>query len=643
MLPTMRARQPELRIPEGDPEWALALRRQVREGGAGAPAETLGPTSILFELRNVCRSMLIGRGGPSDDDRKSLVVDIGKMREGLGPNFVGAANPLLDDFSGQLNQLGRRLKTAHGARVVNLQLDSLLDRLAQPEVGRAAWKDVVAAFQDPDEPAERCELRLLQLRELSELRGHEVLRFGGLATRMDHVLADDPSELARLGDVASTPLDASRRFAGVALDRRVELCGDLVAAAPEVDDTAVWFVLDSAALAGGWLRRGPVQFFSGELFPDHLDADGPLRGYEDYEPPPELRDLDEARRWFDPLPSEHVVLARVWLAGAPVGTARERAREVVEGLIEVVKAESRWVLYEGEVQWRAATGWSGATPTDPAALYEARTAVHPFFEGTGEALEQLQSDFVARLVAQEAAAVEAVEDARWTRTVEREGSATARVALGTRALERTMNIAQVKGEGWYGATARYLLAPWVQLRLRNELLDAGVSATWGLRYRGDETTFRHAEDLVWPSVTPRRSDLNYGGLAQLDSRLPGALPEGSVERRLLRDATERLNSPEAMLTTLGVLRDSFARLLARTRRQRNAVLHGTRPAAGVLASIDDFVIVLGALVAEESMRTAETRREPLVAFEQARARLLEAEARLQAGDDPVWALELDSE
>ncbi|MCA1679167.1 MAG: hypothetical protein LC777_09605, partial [Actinobacteria bacterium] len=96
--------------------------------------------------------------------------------------------------------------------------------------------------------------------------------------------------------------------------------------------------------------------------------------------------------------------------------------------------------------------------------------------------------------------------------------------------------------------------------------------------------------------------------------------------------------PEKASAWLTALEGRFRCLLARTERQRNAIVHGQRPTEGVLASIDEFVRDLGRLVAQESMRSAETGQPPLSQLERWRVDLLEEHARLSAGESPLQVL-----
>jgi hypothetical protein len=76
----------------------VALRGQLHEGGAGAPLEVFGPVSAMQELALVCETMLAGRGGPIEDDRKTLVADVKAMRAALGPKTAEAVGATLNDF-----------------------------------------------------------------------------------------------------------------------------------------------------------------------------------------------------------------------------------------------------------------------------------------------------------------------------------------------------------------------------------------------------------------------------------------------------------------------------------------------------------------------------------------------------------------
>lgn len=581
--------------------------------------------------------MLEGRGGPNAGNRPSLTKDLGLALGNLGPELRATLGVALADFQAGLSELGRRLDTPQGARVVALSVRPLLERLAEPAAVHAAWRDAVSTFRD-DQNAESCELRILQLAELCEHRGQD---WKSRADSAEYILSDDAHVLARLGEVQPAPAASERELAGVPEERRIQLCAETFARPPSSSGVAVWLVIDGAVLEDGWLKVGPVQLFDHRYWPASFKPGGPMDTARDgFEAPPELADWEQASMWFDHLPEGgHRVLARVWLSNAALPQARQRARDVLQAMIDLAKTDSAWVLLDGAVTYREGGGWSGSLFADPAQLETNRRAVHPAFEGTATALTDFDDAFVERMLAGDRIATEAVEDAQWTVSVERAPSAPQRIVLATRALERTLSRARARREDtWYQPARRFLEAPWVEYTLLRELTDAGHTAAAFIPGRWEEpnsTLFIEVHDAVWPEQAPGRRRFNAHGLAEQAPRVLAVLPEGSMQHRLVRNAAAVLTSPEAALTQVGALRSRFERLLDRTERSRNALVHGTGTVQAVLASVDHFVTVLARYVAQEAMRQAETGKEPLIELEHARIRLLDQEARLQSGEAPV--------
>ncbi|WP_210493619.1 hypothetical protein [Patulibacter sp. SYSU D01012] len=151
------------------------------------------------------------------------------------------------------------------------------------------------------------------------------------------------------------------------------------------------------------------------------------------------------------------------------------------------------------------------------------------------------------------------------------------------------------------------------------------------------------EDLVWPRDDDDSSTSYWSatGLTQLEAYfgpLATTIAEHRPEHRLVRDAVEVLREPKAAVAWLDGQEQLFGRLLERTERCRNAVIHGQRPSLGALKTVDGFIRDLGRLVAQESMRSAQTEQVPLVELERWRNELADQRLRFEAGHRPldVW-------
>lgn len=517
--------------------------------------------------------------------------------------------------------------------MIALSLRPLLERLAEPSVRQAAWRDAVETCLDHEATAEQCQLRLLQLKELVEHGGQD---WGQRSRTLEDMLGDVPGTFARFGEPERQQGPEERDPTGIPVQRRLELCEQVIGEAPRRGDVAVWLVANNAAIAEPWIARGPIQLFNDRGWPKAFRPGGELEQRPEFNPPPELADWDDAQMWFSHLPeSEHRVYVRVWLTNVETSRARERARSAFQAMLDLAQPDSLWVLLDGSVAWRSGGGWWGSTFMTPESPAQRRAPAHPIFEGTGEASAEFDPAFLARLLAGESAAVEAVDDATWSVLVERASTAEQRIVLGTRAIERTLSQVKAKeNDNWIVAAERYLEAPWVEWRLLNDLFDAGISAMAGLNARRAQISQLRdrAHDLLFPPAEPGRRPFDEAGLAEMRAEILGAIGPGYLEHRILRDNGGTLLDPGAALDHLDRLRARFRRLLRRAERQRNAIVHGTGTAHSAAATVDSFVSGLAALVAQEAMRQAETGRAPVSELERKRTELLERLARLKRGE-----------
>jgi len=257
---------------------------------------------------------------------------------------------------------------------VDLSLGALLERFYQPEVVQAAWDDVVDAFAE-GQTAEVGEYCIAVLRELCEARGHKWSDLG-LAYQLTRLLSDDIAVAVAAGAVDGETVSDWGATAGLSEEERLSLCRVAVAAEAARGDVAVWLLFVEAYVEG-WQRLGPVQLFDAHLMPDGIRAGGALGGFDDYEAPPELGDWDADSVYSGDLGvpvGEHAVLARVWLPETLVELAPQRARVLVQTLVEVANDDSRWVLKDGEAAHRVGGDWYGSLGFDDPAV-SGRTGV----------------------------------------------------------------------------------------------------------------------------------------------------------------------------------------------------------------------------------------------------------------------------
>jgi hypothetical protein len=250
-------------------------------------------------------------------------------------------------------------------------------------------------------------------------------------------------------------------------------------------------------------------------------------------------------------------------------------------------------------------------------------------------LAEFAPRFVARLAAGDADAAEAVEDARWVISVDHARTPPQRIALGTRALERSLSLAQDRKK-WSVTAETYLLPRWFKRELDELVQHGAVSAYDAVPHvtHGGKTR-EEVHDLTLPEEEPGSRYPSPQGLAEVFERYPDAMVAGSVQHRIAREASAVLSNPPDALALIEARKRRFRILLARLERARNAITHGTRPVLPVLASLEDFVVTLGHVVAAEGMHRAEHGTAPLKLLDDQRGQFDAQENRLKAGEDPV--------
>ena len=189
-----------------------------------------------------------------------------------------------------------------------------------------------------------------------------------------------------------------------------------------------------------------------------------------------------------------------------------------------------------------------------------------------------------------------------------------RVLLAVRTIERT--VGQARGgphAGWAEAAGRYLRSVWVNHTLLNELRGNAVSVLNAVEMYGPGASLHvRLHSVVFPDSTDKNQLRTFTrGFARLAPEVLNALPAGSMEHRLARETAEVLTSPGGALLRLNRLGVRFDRLLARTERLRNALIHGTGTAERLLLGVNDFAVILALYAADEVMRQARTGKEPL--------------------------------
>ena len=328
----IRPRDSQFRGQERLPIWAATLYREPGGGGEEAPPEILAPVSALDEVIATANSFIEGRGEIASADRTSLGRDVSTSLQNLGRKTQSAIATVLRPFqSTDLAPLPRLLTDVEGARRLLSASRLLMEELSLPRTAQGASDDCVAAFRD-GETSSACKLRIAQLREICEHRGHS---WDALAHGLGGLLADQLYVAVSVGALEADPSGVDPDApTGLSLERRLEVCRDEVASVPEPRESVVWLVYTNADIPNGFLRCGPVRFFTHRLPLDAIRDGCPALNSPEFERPVELSDPFAAHHFSD-LPDEPYVLVRVKVSPSRIADIRAHARDLVSGLVDI--------------------------------------------------------------------------------------------------------------------------------------------------------------------------------------------------------------------------------------------------------------------------------------------------------------------
>jgi hypothetical protein len=623
-MSAMQVRDTIFRGQDELPEWAATLYRQIGGGGEEAPPDILTPLAALDEVVATCASLLVGRGDISRDDRWSLARDVSVTLRNLGPATRRSVSAMLQAFQrDEVARLADLLVEVEGARRLAAAAEVVVAELATPAVCAAAWDDAVAAFRDGAGSAE-CELRIAQLRELCVRTGHS---WDAAERRARGILAGDQRAALRVGADAGPPEPLS-------LEDRLAACRELLGTRPPQREAIVWLVYLYADLPNAFLRLGPVQMFSHGLPLDAIRDGCPALNTPDFERPDELGDALTSV-FFDCLPEPPYVLVRVALEPGEQADLGERARDLVSSLVEIARPATEWVLSTGTAIYTEGGWWGSPGFRDPADYERAARGSSPVWEGTGDALAALDERLIHALAEGNPAATAAVAEQRWLDAADAAPDPAQRLALAMRILERALPVPREAGASIRTACERHLLHGWCFATLNDELVDAA------------HTTF------LLPRELPLRDELiaalaaDHGGrtyrvdvhrlIERIDDLAAGHV-ELSMSRRFASEQAAAVATGDAVLERLAAYEAQFKTLMARTVRQRNAVVHGATTVPAVVSTCTSFIRTLAGVVVAQTVAAATRGEDVLTRLEHARAAWLRQREALAHDAAPVDVL-----
>jgi hypothetical protein len=239
------------------------------------------------------------------------------------------------------------------------------------------------------------------------------------------------------------------------------------------------------------------------------------------------------------------------------------------------------------------------------------------------------------------AALEAIELARWERSLASSANQSFRIALGVRNLERVLPSERVPSGGpgsshWVVVVSYYLKEIWCWETLRSHLDEVRFHCVSAPTESSSEDGPREMDDFYERlRVIHAEDEVDRETVVEKAAQLSELFRPGSSRRRILDAVAKRTVDSSTTLEWLSSLGEDFDILLHRAARQRNAVVHGSPTVRSVISVTLPFVAGLGTRVARAA-RDAAAARDPLpIWLERERLRALGDTAALEAEGAPA--------
>ncbi|HEX3173325.1 MAG TPA: hypothetical protein VHQ43_03780 [Solirubrobacterales bacterium] len=544
-------------------EW-LADERQWVSGYAGQWR------SLIDDL-TAARMALGARFGTylRSGARASIWAELTGVRKALRDRRRGGPDPVLR----------RRLKRA--AEQLRLAID-------EADALPTAWEDLLLASTD--------EVALARAHTLLVLAAEQGLDSDAIASQLAEVLRDSGYRIAILRGEPTNRFESLAERAGASVGERLELCRSLLATPGASGEAVVWLryllaPLDPGVMieisegvriyAQGSLREAWVADQRERLPPELRDGNRPHNlATMARIPDPDEDEGDEA--YVDPDEGRPpYALIRIDLGRVRFAEALALARETAELLVSLAVLHGAdpaiWLLTGDYATFRDGRG-AGASFTAP-----------PVFEPNLEQESAMASDRLPFVISKWSEQLaphlpltrpdlrRAAQLAYWMRRAQ-ETWEPGRLVLYDRVFEQVA--------GWAGFTdlGRFVedcLRPsWPLGRVRNEITNC-----WAAVHNAGSGPFREISESAWSEIAaapeigyvPRDDggwEVNLKGvLLRLSFILERLSPDSALHERVER-LRERTSSAKATLSWLDELDGHFAALRARTRRLRNALVHG---------------------------------------------------------------------
>lgn len=571
---------------------------------------------------------------PSDVDRnrRSLLSDLAVVTPEMGPL-------LHSEVAEQVAHLRASVAPALNSRasdpdrlVARKAISEVRTALTGTDAVRAAWADLVAAVQDPNSRPWTLVNRVALLLAMVRNRDDDPTRVAHLLVGILHDERRDVVS-ARARIEGALPVLADRGgSAGLAAVDRVQLCSELLCAAPMTGRCIGWIAY-AGAINRPVAAVGPVTFLEARwAIPNALDDRGQIfTGRDELRTPFALTEADQAELDLeDPDRREWAILARVDLGNCPVAGALTRARQLVGAVIDVSATR-------GGLPWRP-LGWemlvvdgvpsahSSYAPPDTVARWGnpmASDRMADDIERVGPAIAAslTRTDLPASL----AEGVRSIHEANGA-------DPRSRVVLLDRVIEM---VAAFAGHDDGKSLTAAISVHWAEARWRSEVRHAIGSALSVWRAK-DPDRSTELSRLIRTSDGTGRYTLNFVEAAVHADELEELA--GDSDRAVVR-ALRSLNDPTIELDLVEHFTEEAEVLRKRSRRVRNALTHANPISDRAIASANGFQSYIAGFALWEAVEafTHDTRIDDALADAESRRRA--ALARLSGGTS--WGAQWD--
>lgn len=631
------------RTVKGDPAWVAELiaglrqdRDEERRGQSFDRFPWLDPYALCTEIDAYTR---LARP-PTKHLAQAwelLVKDLKATTQALGPHVVQAAGRPLQAALRALSAGPKEIYSARGLQRLRRASGRLSRCLLQEGILSAAWSDLRDTYAHATTTPEDCAWRRRIVSSIGRAVGFDPY---SLLWRLGDVLNGSALpvelELRRLAGKEDEQLDVGAligRESDLPFEERWELCASILAELPPPSDYIVWLIFERARALSGVISVGDVTFYDGHWWQGATATEWPATYGQK---PPEL---EEGGLWVGPLPENgEFVLARVVLKDSVPGDAVERAFAIASALVALA------AFHEGRTTWRLQTAYtvhsgqrriSASSNSLPKEQLEKILSGRPSDDRTADRLKGLAQRLPSPLP-RTGPLADAVESLLWFEQAKKMPDAT-RLAMSLRVIDQ---IAGALSKHWTLFLRDEMKSTWAFRQVMGEIdyllfvaTDAYRSLPRDAKAKAELAeimeamgALRHSEALSRPAFIRSIKEIaSHPRLTEYHGRDLACL-------------ATRIRTGKATARWIDELCDQYDLLVDRSRRVRNAIVHGGPMIPAVVASVSNCLAIstveaLNTWIEGELRGTVFPR-----AFKKRRQRVNRCHRELKRGFRPELAL-----